>query len=140
MFVQIHMLQSIPPGNLNRDDTGQPKKCLFGGVTRGRISSQCMKRSIRHSPEFKEAFGDDLAARTLYLPRMIADALKTGNLGVPDDELDELMAAIAAKFKKERHASDAKDAEEDGEENESSEGSPSTGSDAEKTGQLVFFP
>lgn len=39
MFVQIHMLQSMPPGNLNRDDTGQPKKCLFGGVTRGRISS-----------------------------------------------------------------------------------------------------
>ena len=32
MFVQIHMLQSMPPGNLNRDDTGQPKKCIFGGV------------------------------------------------------------------------------------------------------------
>ncbi len=140
MFIQIHMLQSIPPGNLNRDDTGQPKKCIFGGVTRGRISSQCLKRNIRHSPEFKEAFGDALAARTLYLPRMIADALREGNLGVPDDELDELMAAIAGKFKKEKRASDAEDAEEDGGEQESTEDSPSTGSDAEKTGQLVFFP
>jgi CRISPR system Cascade subunit CasC len=143
MFIQIHMLQSMPPGNLNRDDTGQPKKCLFGGVTRGRISSQCLKRNIRHSPEFKEAFGDDLASRTLYLPRMIADALREGNLGVPDDELDELTAAIAAKFKKdkkERHASEAEDAEDDGEEQESTENLPSTGSDAEKTGQLVFFP
>ena len=142
MFIQIHMLQSMPPGNLNRDDTGQPKKCLFGGVTRGRISSQCLKRNIRHSPEFKEAFGDDLASRTLYLPRMIADALREGNLGVPDDELDELTAAIAAKFKKdkkERHASEAEDAEDDGEEQESTENLPSTGSDAEKTGQLVFF-
>jgi len=143
MFVQIHMLQSMPPGNLNRDETGHPKKCIFGGVTRGRISSQCLKRNIRHSPEFKEAFGDDRATRTLYLPRMIADALTAGNLGVPDDELDELMAAIAAKFKKdkkERLEGDAEDAEEDSEEKESSEGSPSTGSDAEKTGQLVFFP
>ena len=137
MFIQIHMLQSMPPGNLNRDDTGQPKKCIFGGVTRGRISSQCLKRNIRHSPQFKEAFGDDLASRTLYLPRMIADALSEGNLGVPEDELDELMAAIAAKFKKDKPGSDA---EEDDEEQENSEGSPSTGSDAEKTGQLVFFP
>ena len=140
MFIQIHMLQSMPPGNLNRDDTGQPKKCLFGGVTRGRISSQCLKRNIRHSPQFKEAFGDDLAVRTLYLPRMIADALRKGNLGVPNDELDELMGAIAGKFKKDKRASDAEDAEEDGEQQESSEGWLSTGSDAEKTGQLVFFP
>ena len=32
MFVQIHMLQSMPPGNLNRDDTGQPKGQLRGSL------------------------------------------------------------------------------------------------------------
>ena len=85
MFIQIHMLQSMPPGNLNRDDTGQPKKCVFGGVTRGRISSQCLKRNIRLSAQFKEAFGDALADRTQYLPRMVADELrKDRELGVPD--------------------------------------------------------
>jgi len=140
MFIQIHMLQSMPPGNLNRDETGQPKKCVFGGVTRGRISSQCLKRNIRHSPQFKEAFGDALADRTKYLPRLVADALKKGNLGVPGDELDELMAAIAGEFKKDKRQSDAGESEEDGEEQESAEGSPSTGSNAEMTGQLVFFP
>ena len=140
MFVQIHMLQSMPPGNLNRDDTGQPKKCIFGGVTRGRISSQCLKRNIRLSAQFREEFGDALAKRTLYLPRMVADALREGKLGVPEEELDALMAAIAKKFKKEKRGSDAEVVEEDGEEQESSEGLPSTGSDAEKTGQLVFFP
>ena len=140
MFVQIHMLQSMPPGNLNRDDTGQPKKCIFGGVTRGRISSQCLKRNIRHWPQFKEAFGDGLAKRTLYLPRMVADALRVGDLGVPDDELDDLMAAIAAKFKKEKRASESEDSEEDGEEQESSETASSTEGDGGKTGQLVFFP
>ncbi|MEK6676625.1 MAG: type I-E CRISPR-associated protein Cas7/Cse4/CasC [Planctomycetota bacterium] len=143
MFIQIHMLQSMPPGNLNRDETGQPKKCIFGGVTRGRISSQCLKRNIRHSPEFKVAFGDGLANRTLYLPQMIADALKSGNFGVPGDELEELMAAIAAKFKKdkkEKQPSDAGDTEKDGNENENTKGSASTDSDVGKTGQLVFFP
>lgn len=137
MFIQIHMLQSLPPSNVNRDDTGQPKKCVFGGVTRGRISSQCLKRNIRCSPQFKKAFGEDLATRTLYLPRMVADALKGGRLGVPDDDLDEVMGAIASKFKRDRSPEDV---EGDGEDAESTEGVSSSGSDLEKTGQLVFFP
>ena len=88
MFVQIHMLQSMPPGNLNRDDTGQPKKCVFGGVTRGRISSQCLKRNIRHSAQFRDAFGDALASRTKDLPRMVGDELRQNpQLGVPADDL-----------------------------------------------------
>jgi CRISPR system Cascade subunit CasC len=32
---------------LNRDDLGAPKSAIFGGVMRARISSQCLKRSIR---------------------------------------------------------------------------------------------
>jgi CRISPR system Cascade subunit CasC len=71
---------------------------------------------------------------------MIADALRKDNLGVPEDELDELMAAIAGKFKKDKRGGGPEDTEEDGEEQESAQGTPSTGSDAEKTGQLVFFP
>jgi len=136
MFIQIHMLQSMPPGNLNRDETGQPKKCLFGGVTRGRISSQCLKRNIRHSLEFKTEFGDALASRTQYLPQMVADELKKDStLGVPEDELDELMVAIAGKFKKEKRGGDT--------ETEPGESGDSDASSVEglgKTSQLVFFP
>lgn len=89
MFEQIHMLQSMPPGNLNRDDSGQPKKCLFGGVTRGRISSQCLKRNIRHSLQFQEAFNDELADRTTYLPRMVSDELRKLVPGVSEEELGQ---------------------------------------------------
>ena len=32
---------------LNRDDVGAPKSAIFGGCTRARISSQCLKRAIR---------------------------------------------------------------------------------------------
>jgi CRISPR system Cascade subunit CasC len=140
MFVQIHMLQSMPPGNLNRDETGQPKKCVFGGVTRGRISSQCLKRNIRGSAQFREAFGEDRASRTLYLPRMVADALKAGKTGVPEDELGELMKALSAKFKKETRQEEGDMTDESEEKQDSAPGGASNSSDGEKTGQLVFFP
>jgi CRISPR system Cascade subunit CasC len=77
MLIQIHMLQNYAPANLNRDDSGSPKSAVFGGYQRGRISSQCLKRSIRRSATFAEAFQADglLASRTKRLPQLIADAL-----------------------------------------------------------------
>ena len=53
MLIEIHAIQNHSPANLNRDDLGAPKTCYFGGVMRSRISSQCIKRSIRMSEEFK---------------------------------------------------------------------------------------
>ncbi len=135
-FLQIHILQSMPPGNLNRDETGQPKKCIFGGVTRGRISSQCLKRNIRHSMQFKEAFGDALSVRTTYLPRMVADELRKIKSDVCDDELNKMKAALAKKFKAEKTKGESEEAGEDKEDQESSQGSSPT----DQTGQLVFFP
>lgn len=47
MLIELHVLQNFAPSNLNRDDTGAPKSCQFGGVTRARVSSQCWKRAAR---------------------------------------------------------------------------------------------
>ncbi len=47
MIIELHLLQSSPVSNLNRDDVGQPKTAIFGGYTRARISSQCQKRAAR---------------------------------------------------------------------------------------------
>ena len=47
MFVEIHTIQNFAPSNLNRDDTGSPKDCEFGGHRRARVSSQCWKRAVR---------------------------------------------------------------------------------------------
>ena len=47
MFVELHMLQNFAPSSLNRDDTGSPKECEFGGYRRARISSQSIKRAVR---------------------------------------------------------------------------------------------
>ncbi len=46
-FVQIHTLTSYPASLLNRDDAGFAKRIPFGGATRTRISSQCLKRHWR---------------------------------------------------------------------------------------------
>lgn len=46
-LIEMHILQSFPVSCLNRDDVGAPKSAVFGGVTRARISSQCLKRAIR---------------------------------------------------------------------------------------------
>ena len=128
MFVQIHMLQSVPPGNLNRDESGQPKKCLFGGVTRSRISSQCLKRNIRRSVFFEDAFGEALGRRTKFLPELVVRSLTTIG-GIPEDEYAGIKAGLAAQFKKE-----SKDTKEDDDEGENG------GSDGEgQTPQLVFF-
>ncbi len=93
MLIQIHMLQNYAPSNLNRDDTGSPKDAMFGDLKRGRISSQCLKRSIRHSTAFTEAFKDNglLATRTRRLPSLIDDELKAMNID------DKSRAAIVAR-------------------------------------------
>jgi CRISPR system Cascade subunit CasC len=46
-FIQIHTLVSYPAALLNRDDAGLAKRMPYGGASRIRISSQCLKRHWR---------------------------------------------------------------------------------------------
>lgn len=46
-FIDLHILQTVPSSNLNRDDTGSPKSAIYGGVRRARVSSQAWKRATR---------------------------------------------------------------------------------------------
>jgi CRISPR system Cascade subunit CasC len=47
LFLQVHTLTSYPGALLNRDDVGFAKRLPFGGASRTRISSQCLKRHWR---------------------------------------------------------------------------------------------
>jgi CRISPR system Cascade subunit CasC len=47
LYIDVHILQTVPPANLNRDDAGSPKQAIFGGVRRARVSSQAWKRATR---------------------------------------------------------------------------------------------
>lgn len=82
-FVEIHVLQNFAPSNLNRDDTGAPKDAFFGGTRRARISSQCLKRSIRDyfkiMAEEKKLFQEDLGHRSKrLLDRIVKHLLNEG--------------------------------------------------------------
>ena len=81
MKIEVHLLQSFPPANLNRDDTGQPKDCEFGGVRRGRISSQALKRRMRTSGVFERAFEGRLGKRTKRAHQEIAERLTRPEYG-----------------------------------------------------------
>lgn len=91
--IELHILQNFAPSNLNRDDTGAPKDCEFGGHRRARISSQCFKRAIREA--FKVGDGlpsESLGARTKRIVQQIADEL--GRRG--HAEAESIAAAAAA--------------------------------------------
>jgi CRISPR system Cascade subunit CasC len=47
VYLDIHILHSVPYANLNRDDTGRPKEGRYGGTPRVRVSAQSWKRAIR---------------------------------------------------------------------------------------------
>jgi len=77
MLIEMHLLKNHTPANLNRDETGSPKDCIFGGVPRARISSQCLKRSIRKSDIFQEAVDKELIGiRTRKMPQMVGAVLR----------------------------------------------------------------
>ena len=68
-FIDIHVLQTVPSSNINRDDTGSPKTAVFGGVRRARVSSQAWKRATRR--DFAAYLpADDRGIRTR---RLVAD-------------------------------------------------------------------
>ena len=63
-FIQLHLLTSYPPANLNRDDLGRPKTAVMGNVPRLRVSSQSLKRAWRTSDVFEQALGEHIGTRT----------------------------------------------------------------------------
>lgn len=94
MIIELHMIQNFAPSNLNRDETGAPKDCEFGGVRRARISSQCFKRAIRE--EFKRdlQLRDVLAVRTKYIAKeAISELASSGR----DSEHARKVAVLALK-------------------------------------------
>jgi CRISPR system Cascade subunit CasC len=98
-FVQIHFLTSYPAALLNRDDAGLAKRLPFGGVTRTRISSQCLKRHWRMAEDEKWALrsiGIPMAVRS----RRIVDRALVGWL-IDEKRIDTSTAqAVGEAFLK----------------------------------------
>lgn len=75
VFVDIHVIQSLPPSCVNRDDTGSPKTAMYGGVRRARVSSQSWKHAMREI--FKNYFDEnEIGKRTKLCLDWIVDKIK----------------------------------------------------------------
>ena len=73
-YIDIHVIQTVPPSNLNRDDAGSPKQAMFGGVRRARVSSQAWKRATRmHFVERTPPAAQ--ATRTARISALLRDGL-----------------------------------------------------------------
>lgn len=104
-FIDIHVLQTVPSSNINRDDTGRPKTGIFGGFSRARVSSQAWKRATRR--DFARYLPD--AERGVRTRRILADLVH--RIRDLDDSIEQadaielakgVMGAAGIKFKSAR--------------------------------------
>lgn len=73
-FIDIHLIQTVPFSNLNRDDTGSPKTGTFGGVTRARVSSQAQKHAVRDTFAVQLP-AEQLGTRSKRWPKIVSDRI-----------------------------------------------------------------
>ncbi|MFF0836684.1 MULTISPECIES: type I-E CRISPR-associated protein Cas7/Cse4/CasC [unclassified Streptomyces] len=117
IFLDVHALQTVPPSNLNRDDTGAPKTAVYGGVPRARVSSQAWKRATR--TYFKDEHllePSELGVRTKKIVEAVAARITDLDPALTGEDAlrlaDETVKAAGLKTEvPKRKASAAKDGE-----------------------------
>jgi CRISPR system Cascade subunit CasC len=97
-FLQLHLLTSYPPANLNRDDLGRPKTAFMGGALRLRVSSQSLKRAWRTSEVFEAALAGNIGTRTKEMGVKIFQSLE--EKGVSEKNAKDWARTIAGVFGK----------------------------------------
>jgi CRISPR system Cascade subunit CasC len=96
-FIQIHTLSSYPAVLLNRDDAGLAKRLPYGGSSRIRVSSQCLKRHWRTvRDEWALAgIGAPMAVRSR---EVVERKIMPGVSGAPEDVTEAVRIALVKKL------------------------------------------
>lgn len=106
LYIDIHVLQTVPPSCVNRDDTGSPKTAIYGGVQRARVSSQSWKHAVR--AYFRDHLDKDLLAyRTKSSEELVANYLEQSSFS------HEEALSLAAKALKDANVKASEDAKKD---------------------------
>ena len=98
--VELHVLRAPPCASANRDDNNAPKSTEYGGVTRGRISSQALKRALKKI--LKELFGIEMAksgydingCRSRKVNSLIKESLTELLKEESVDQIEELVSKV----------------------------------------------
>jgi CRISPR system Cascade subunit CasC len=107
LYIDVHVLQTVPPSCINRDDTGSPKTAVYGGATRSRVSSQSWKKAMRDM--FRDIFPEEeLGLRTKRIVGMVADEIKGLEFaGNPEDTAQKILTTAGLKIKSTEKGTDA---------------------------------
>lgn len=88
LYVDVHILQTVPPSCVNRDDTGSPKTAVYGGTTRARVSSQAWKHAMRL--DFRTLFtNNELGLRTMYIVKLVAQLLQENDITLTAEKAEK---------------------------------------------------
>ena len=93
LYVDFHVLQTVPPSCINRDDTGSPKTAMYGGVLRARVSSQAWKHAMRK--DFAENTPLDVGKRTKKAAELVKEQILALD---PEQKKADKMAKDALKY------------------------------------------
>lgn len=85
LFIDINAIQTLPPSNINRDDTGSPKTAQYGGVIRARVSSQSWKKAMRDYFYNNSEF-ENIGVRTLEIVKYLAEEIKRLKPSLTDED------------------------------------------------------
>jgi CRISPR system Cascade subunit CasC len=104
-FINFHILISHSPSCLNRDDMNMQKSAIFGGKRRVRVSSQSLKRTMRHSEYYRAHLGEP-SVRTKHL-----SAFQNQAIAALSNRYDEKLIKLAIDYisGKDASADDARD-------------------------------
>jgi len=95
-MIQVHLLTAYPAALLNRDDAGLAKRVPFGGKTRVRISSQCLKKHWRESAGVTE-LGDLAHRSTRVFEQLVAQPLMEPPHGATPEEATAIAQYIMSQ-------------------------------------------
>ncbi|MEW2350872.1 type I-E CRISPR-associated protein Cas7/Cse4/CasC [Streptomyces sp. NPDC006684] len=96
LFIDVHIVQTVPPANVNRDDQGNPKEAVYGGARRSRVSSQAWKRATRK--HFDTTVPEpDRATRTRRLTSELAKRI-VRDTKLERDKADRLAGALLTRL------------------------------------------
>lgn len=100
LYLDLHVLQTVPPSCVNRDDTGSPKTAIYGGVSRARVSSQAWKHAMRNM--FWDIFSrEQMGVRTKNIVNMVVEELnKLGYEGKSEKVAEEALKNGGIKLSK----------------------------------------
>lgn len=107
LYLDVHVLQTVPASCMNRDDTGSPKTAVYGGVTRSRVSSQSWKRAMRLM--FRESLPKEkLGVRTKKIVVMVAEEIQRRQAAEdPQSAAKKVLEAAGLKIKSVEKGTDA---------------------------------